>query len=86
MTGNPLYSLTATAGLAQELERTQGFTAVLGSVWSYSVRIDHLPVILGAIAGLGLALADASADAGAARRALAAVRRLHRSRAPAGRR
>ncbi len=56
VTGNPLYSLTATAGLAQELERTQGFTAVLGSVWSYSVRIDHLPVILGAIAGLGLAL------------------------------
>ena len=24
VTGNPLYSLTATAGLAQELERTQG--------------------------------------------------------------
>ena len=43
VTGNPLYSLTATGGLAQELERTQGFTAVLGSVWSYSVRIDQLP-------------------------------------------
>ncbi len=56
VTGNPLYSLTATAGLAQELERTQGFTSVLGSVWSYSVRIDHLPVVLGAIAGVGLAL------------------------------
>src|SRR5438270_469141 len=26
VTGNPLYSLTATAGLAQELERTQGFS------------------------------------------------------------
>ncbi len=56
VTGDPLYSLTATAGLAQELERTQGFSAVLGSVWSYSVRIDHLPVLLGAIAGLGLAV------------------------------
>jgi len=40
VTGNPLYSLHATAGLAQELERTQGFSAVLGSVWSYAVRID----------------------------------------------
>ena len=27
VTGNPFYSLTATAGLAQELERTQGFSA-----------------------------------------------------------
>jgi len=56
VTGNPLYSLTATGALAQELERTQGFSAVLGSVWSYSVRIDHLPVVLGAIAGVGLAV------------------------------
>jgi Dolichyl-phosphate-mannose-protein mannosyltransferase len=56
VTGNPLYSLTATAGLAQELERTQGFTSVLGSVWSYSVRIDKLPVLLGAIVGLPLAV------------------------------
>ncbi len=56
VTGNPLYSLTATAGLAQELERTQGFSAVIGSVWSYSVRIDHLPVLLGAIAGVLLAV------------------------------
>src|SRR5271156_2301795 len=28
VTGNPLYSLTSTSGLAQELERTQGFTSV----------------------------------------------------------
>src|SRR5271157_3372700 len=35
VTGNPLYSLSATAGLAAELERTQGFISVLGSVWSY---------------------------------------------------
>ncbi|HUH79912.1 MAG TPA: hypothetical protein VLZ06_01180, partial [Solirubrobacteraceae bacterium] len=56
VTGSPLYSLTATAGLAQELERTQGFSKVLGSVWSYSVRIDHLPVLLGGIAGVLLAV------------------------------
>jgi hypothetical protein len=54
-TGDPLYSLTATAGLAQELERTQGFTSVVGSLWSYSDRIDKLPVLLGAIVGLPLA-------------------------------
>jgi hypothetical protein len=56
VTGNPAYSLTATAGLAQELERTHGFGAVLASVWSYSERIDHLPVVLGAIAGVGIAI------------------------------
>jgi hypothetical protein len=57
VTGDPLYSLTATAGLAQELERTHGFGAVLASLWSYSVRIDHLPVVLGALAGVAIALA-----------------------------
>jgi hypothetical protein len=55
VTGNPLYSLNSTAGLAQELERTQGFTSVLTSTWTYAVRIDKLPVLLGAIAGGGLA-------------------------------
>jgi hypothetical protein len=56
VTGNPLYSLTATAGLASELERTQGFTSVLGSVWNYGVRIDKLPVLLGALVGVPLAV------------------------------
>jgi hypothetical protein len=56
VTGNPLYSLSATAGLAAELERTQGFTSVLGSLWSYSVRIDKLPVALGGLLGVGIAV------------------------------
>jgi hypothetical protein len=56
VTGNPLYSLTATAGLAQELERTQGASAVVGSLWTYTERIDKLPVVLGALAGIPLAL------------------------------
>ncbi|HEV3048037.1 MAG TPA: glycosyltransferase family 39 protein [Solirubrobacteraceae bacterium] len=56
VTGNPLYSLTSTAGLAAELERTQGFGSVLGSVWSYGVRIDKLPVLLGGLVGIGLAV------------------------------
>jgi hypothetical protein len=55
VTGNPAYSLTATSGLAAELERTQGFSAVVNSVWSFSERIDKLPVLLGA--GLGVPLA-----------------------------
>ncbi len=56
VTGDPLYSLHSTAGLAQELERTQGLTSVLASTWTYSVRIDKLPVVLGVLAGIPLAL------------------------------
>jgi len=54
VTGDPLYSLHSTAGLAEELERTQGLTSVVASVWSYGVRIDKLPVLLGALAGVPL--------------------------------
>ncbi len=56
VTGNPLYSLTATAGLAAELERTQGFSSVAASIWKYGDRIDKLPVLLGGIVGVPLAL------------------------------
>jgi len=56
VTGNPLHSLSSTAGLAAELERTQGFGSVLGSVWSYGLRIDKLPVLLGGLLGIGLAV------------------------------
>jgi hypothetical protein len=56
VTGNPLYSLSSTAGLAQELERTQGFSTVLASVWTYGVRIDKLPVVLGGLIGVPLAV------------------------------
>jgi hypothetical protein len=56
VTGNPLYSLHSTAGLAQELGRTQGFSSVLTSVWTYSVRIDKLPVVLGGLIGIPIAV------------------------------
>jgi hypothetical protein len=56
VTGKPFYSLNSTAGLARELGRTQGLASVLGSVWTFLVRIDKLPVLLGAIAGIGLAI------------------------------
>jgi hypothetical protein len=56
VTGDPLYSLHSTAGLAQELERTQGLSSVVASVWTFGVRIDKLPVILGALIGLPIAI------------------------------
>jgi hypothetical protein len=56
VTGNPLYSLHSTSGLAAELGRTQGLSGVLSSTWSYAVRIDKLPVVLGAIAGVPIAI------------------------------
>ncbi len=56
VTGNPLYSLHSTAGLAQELGRTQGISSVLASVGTYWVRIDKLPVVLGGLAGVPLAV------------------------------
>jgi hypothetical protein len=56
VTGKPFYSLNSTAGLAQELGRTQGFSSVLSSVWTFAVRIDKLPVLLGALAGIPLAI------------------------------
>jgi dolichyl-phosphate-mannose-protein mannosyltransferase len=56
VTGKPFYSLNSTAGLAQELGRTQGLAGVLGSVWTFAVRIDKLPVLIGAGAGVGLAV------------------------------
>ena len=56
VTGKPFYSLNSTAGLAQELGRTQGLASVVGSVWTFLVRIDKLPVLLGALVGVGLAV------------------------------
>ena len=80
VTGNPLYSLTATAGLAAELERTQGFTSVVGSVWNYGVRIDKLPVLLGGLIGLPLAVWLAPRRVLAPLAALRAARRRVRGR------
>jgi Dolichyl-phosphate-mannose-protein mannosyltransferase len=56
VTGKPFYSLSSTAGLARELGRTQGLAGVVGSVWTFLVRIDKLPVLLGALAGIPLAI------------------------------
>jgi hypothetical protein len=55
VTGNPLYSLHSTAGLARELGRTRGISSTIALVWTYSVRIDKLPVVLGGLIGVSLA-------------------------------
>jgi hypothetical protein len=56
LTGDPLHSLHQTTELAGELERTQGLSGVLGSLWSFAVRIDKLPVLVGVLAGVALAV------------------------------
>jgi hypothetical protein len=55
LTGDPLYSLRSTSDLARQLGRAQGLGGVLSSTWTYAVRIDKLPVVLGATAGVVLA-------------------------------
>jgi hypothetical protein len=56
VTGAPLYSLHSTSGLAAELGRTEKFSEVLSSTWNYAVRIDKLPVVLGGVAGMAIAI------------------------------
>ncbi|HTR73598.1 MAG TPA: hypothetical protein VMG80_08370 [Solirubrobacteraceae bacterium] len=56
VTGDPLYSLHSTSELAQELERTQGLGSVLVSVWTFGVRIDKVPVLLGGLIGVPIAI------------------------------
>jgi hypothetical protein len=56
VTGRPLYSLSSTAGLARQLGRTQGLSSVVVSMATSAVRIDKLPVVLGGLAGVGLAI------------------------------
>jgi hypothetical protein len=54
-TGDPLFSLHSTSGLAAALGRNSGLGSVPGSLWTFLVRLDKGPLLLGAIAGLGLA-------------------------------
>lgn len=56
VTGDPLFSLNSTSGLAEELGRAKGLEAVPVSTRSFLIRLDKLPVVLAGVAGLGLAL------------------------------
>ncbi len=55
-TGDPLFSLHSTSGLAAALGRNTGIGSVPGSLWTFLVRLDKTPLLLGALAGLALAL------------------------------
>jgi hypothetical protein len=52
VTGNPAYSLHSTTGLAEALGRTKGISNIPGSTWEFLVRLDKLPLVLAAIAGV----------------------------------
>jgi hypothetical protein len=56
VTGDPVFSLTHTTGLAEELGRTRGLSQVPSATVNFLVQLDKLPVFAGAIAGLVLAL------------------------------
>lgn len=56
LSGDPLHSLRSTSGLAHRLGRTQDLAGVLSSTWSYLVRIDKLPILLGSLGGVLVAM------------------------------
>jgi hypothetical protein len=55
-TGDPLFSLHSTSGLAAALGRNTGIGSVPSSLWTFLVRLDKGPLLVGAIAGLALAV------------------------------
>jgi hypothetical protein len=56
VTGDPMFSLNSTSGLAEELGRAKGLSAVPGSTQEFLLRLDKAPVVLAAIPGALLAL------------------------------
>ena len=56
VTGDPLFSLTHTTGLAEELGRNKGLSQVPSATWDFLMSLDKLPVLLAAMAGLLIAI------------------------------
>ena len=56
VTGNPLYSLTGTRDLAEELGRNKGAAAVPEALYAFLVKLAKFPVVLAGIAGVVLAV------------------------------
>ena len=56
VTGNPLYSLTGTRDLAEELGRNKGGAAVPAALYAFLVKLAKFPVMLAGIAGAVLAV------------------------------
>lgn len=55
VTGDPMFSLTHTSGLAEELGRAKGLSAVPSSTIDFLVRLDKAPVAVAGLVGFGLA-------------------------------
>jgi hypothetical protein len=56
VTGNPLYSLTATGELAEELGRNKGGAAVPAALWAFLIKLAKFPVVIAGVFGLVLAV------------------------------
>ena len=57
VTGRPLYSLTATSELAEELGRNKGVEAVPEALYTFLIKLDKFPVFVAGVLGLVLAIA-----------------------------
>jgi hypothetical protein len=55
-TGDPLWSLTYTSAFAEELGRSQAAGDLPAALWAFLVKLAKFPVLVGGIAGLGLAV------------------------------
>ena len=56
VTGNPLYSLTGTQDLAEELGRNKGGAAVPAALYTFLVKLAKFPVVVAGAFGLVLAV------------------------------
>jgi hypothetical protein len=56
VTGNPLYSLTGTRDLAEELGRNKGGAAVPAALYAFLVKLAKFPVMIAGMAGVVLAV------------------------------
>lgn len=56
VTGEPLYSLTGTRDLAEELGRNKGGAAVPEALYAFLIKLAKFPVVVAAMAGVALAV------------------------------
>lgn len=56
VTGSPTYSLHSTKGLAEELGRTSGLGSIPTATWNFMIRLDKLPLVIGALVGVGVSI------------------------------
>ena len=56
VTGDPLYSLTATGDLAEELGRNKGGSAVPAALYAFLIKLAKFPVVVGGVVGVVLAV------------------------------